>query len=48
MANQKTTQFPYAATLTGAEIVGVVQSGGDVQTTLTSIRGLLVQHTIHR
>lgn len=37
MADQKISAMPSAATLTGAELVPLVQSGGNVQTTLSDI-----------
>ena len=37
MADQKISAMPSAATLTGAELVPLVQSGANVQTTLTGI-----------
>jgi hypothetical protein len=39
MADQKISAMPSAATLTGAELVPLVQSGVNVQTTLDVIRG---------
>jgi hypothetical protein len=38
MADQKISAMPSAATLTGAELVPLVQSGANVQATLQSIR----------
>lgn len=38
MADQKISAMPTAATLTGAELVPLVQSGANVKTTLDSIR----------
>lgn len=39
MADQKISAMPSAATLTGAELVPMVQSGANVQATLDVIRG---------
>lgn len=38
MSDQKISAMPAAATLTGAELVPLVQSGANVQTTLNAIR----------
>lgn len=38
MADQKISAMPDAATLTGAELVPLVQSGANVKTTLSSVR----------
>jgi hypothetical protein len=38
MADQKISAMPNAATLTGAELIPLVQSGANVKTTLDSIR----------
>ncbi len=38
MADQKISAMPSAATLTGAELIPLVQSGANVKTTLDSIR----------
>lgn len=38
MADQKISAMPSAATLTGAELVPLVQSGANVQTTLSTFR----------
>jgi hypothetical protein len=38
MADQKISAMPNAATLTGAELVPLVQSGANVKTTLNSLR----------
>jgi hypothetical protein len=38
MADQKISAMPTAATLTGAELIPLVQSGANVKTTLDSIR----------
>jgi hypothetical protein len=38
MADQKISAMPNAATLTGAELVPLVQSGANVKTTLSSLR----------
>lgn len=40
MADQKISAMPAAATLTGAELVPLVQSGANVRATLDSIRAL--------
>ncbi len=40
MADQKISAMPSAATLTGAELVPLVQSGANVKATLDSIRAL--------
>lgn len=40
MADQKISAMPSAATLTGAELVPLVQSGANVQATLASVRAL--------
>jgi hypothetical protein len=39
MADQKISAMPSAATLTGAELVPLVQSGANVQATLDTLRG---------
>lgn len=40
MADQKISAMPSAATLTGAELVPLVQSGANVQATLSTLRAL--------
>jgi hypothetical protein len=40
MADQKISAMPSAATLTGAELVPLVQSGANVQATLSALRAL--------
>lgn len=40
MADQKISAMPSAATLTGAELVPLVQSGANVQATLSAVRAL--------
>ena len=44
MADQKISAMPSAATLTGAELVPMVQSGANVQATIATLRGFAADY----